>query len=493
LNSDPLLSVDKEGLVRTIREQEQQIEKLRREVDTLRHEIDKLKDKPSASDKKQAKAQARRFSKPPHLWGRKKGHKGSGRPQPDRIDRLIEQTLDRCPRCDHRLGACEDFEDHFQEDIIPARVEVTCYRHYRYWCGRCEDHVLAGYAPDEIPYAKLGPKVLTMMVLLKYYYALPGNKIQAILQGLCGLKVSEGGISQALQRLGKYLQVETDVILTKIRQAALKHADETGWNVNGVNHWMWVFLNDLWVYYVIHRSRGAKVPQTLLGKKPPGTLVSDFYEPYRKLGMTHQTCHVHLLREMRECRKEGPPGNVDFEGPYKKLRRILKDADRLADEHRRLKAVVYRRRVRRIKARLTDFACRDYRDSHWKRLSKRLLRHEQTLFTYLDQPGIPKDNNAAERAIRPQVIIRNRSFQNRTEQGAMAHATLSSLTSTLLKQKRNPLTEIVAAYPGHRLRAMLKLPPTPNIFALPIGRQAPLTLPSPSRGEGNLRDSAPLN
>ena len=464
MNADPLLSVDKEGLVRTIREQEQQIEKLRRENETLRHEIDKLKDKPVASDKKQVKASRRNHSKPPHLWGRKKGHKGSGRPQPDHIDRLVELTAEECPK-GHRLGDCEDFEDHYQEDLIPARVEVTCYRHYRYWCGACEDHILADYAPDEIPYAKLGPRVLTMMVLLKYYYALPGNKIKAILQGLCGLTVSEGGISQALVRLGKYLEVETDVILTKIRQAAIKHADETGWTVNGVNHWLWVFLNDLWVYYVIHRSRGTNVPKGLLGDKPPGTLISDFYEPYRKLGMRHQTCHVHLLREMHDCRKESPPGNADFDRPYKKLRRILKDADRLSDQRRRLKRGVYQQRVRRIKERLTDFACQPYRDAHWKRLSKRLLKHDQTLFTFLDQPGVPKDNNAAERAIRPQVIIRNRSFQNRTNRGANAHAILSSLTSTLLQQKRDPITEIVAAYPQHRLRAMLELPAAPKIFA----------------------------
>jgi transposase len=464
LINDPLLSVDKERLVRTIREQEQQIEKLRQEIESLRHENEKLKEKPDPFKKKTLRAAGKR-SKPPHLWGRKKGHKGSWRPEPDHIDREVVQTLEVCPRCKNPLGACDDFEEHIQEDIIPARVEVTRYRHYRYWCGHCQDHVLAPYAPDEIPYAKLGPKALTMMVLLKYYYALPGNKIQAIFEGLCGLKVSEGGIAQALQRLGRYLKVETDIILTKIRAAAVKHADETGWNVNGVNHWLWVFLNEMWVYYVIHRSRGAKVPKAILGEKPEGTLVSDFYEPYCRLGMDHQTCHVHLKREMHDCRGEGPPGNPDFDGPYKKLRRLLKDADRLAEDRQRLSQVVYKRRVRRIKERLTDFACETYRDKDWKRLSKRLLKHEKTLFTFLDKPGVPKDNNRAERAILPQVIIRNRSFQNRTDQGADAHATLSSLTYTLLQQKRNPLTEIVAAYPRHRLNAMLKLPPTPTIFA----------------------------
>ena len=73
-----------------------------------------------------------------------------------------------------------------------------------------------------------------MMVMLEYHYVLPGNKIKAILKDLCGLTVSEGGIAQALQRLGRYLRVEAEVILKQVRQAAIKHADETGWKINGV-------------------------------------------------------------------------------------------------------------------------------------------------------------------------------------------------------------------------------------------------------------------
>ncbi|HUT90482.1 MAG TPA: transposase, partial [Thermoguttaceae bacterium] len=32
------------------------------------------------------------------------------------------------------------------------------------------------------------------------------------------------------------------------------------------------------------------------------------------------------------------------------------------------------------------------------------------MFTFLDQPGVPFDNNAGERAIRPAVIIRKNSY-----------------------------------------------------------------------------------
>jgi len=73
--------------------------------------------------------------------------------------------------------------------------------------------------------------------------------------------------------LGRYLCVEADVILKKVRDAAVKHADETGWKINGVNHWLWAFVNEMWAYYQIDRSRGSKVVKAVLGNPVPGVLV----------------------------------------------------------------------------------------------------------------------------------------------------------------------------------------------------------------------------
>ena len=454
MNNDPLLCIDKIDLVRTIREQEKQIEKLRQENESLRKQFEQLKDKPNPFEKKPQKARGPR-SKPPHLWGRKEGHKGSFRPVPEQIDREEPLTLDRCPDCKNPLEAPYDFEEHIQEDIIPSRVQVTRFLHYRYWCHHCHAHVVAPHAADEVPHGHLGPMALAVMVLLKYHYVLPGNKIKAILKDLCGLSVSEGGIAQALQRLGRYLQVEADVILKQIRAAAVKHADETGWKINGINHWLWAFVDEMWAYYKIDRSRGSKVAKAVLGNPVSGTLVSDFYSAYGLLEGDQQKCLVHLRREMRECRAKGPSGgDPQFEKPYKVLKRILDDADRLGRGREELAAMVYKRRVRRIKERLIDFACAPFENRHWQRLSKRLLLHQRSIFTFLDQPGVPSHNNTAERAIRPHVIIRNRSFQNRTIQGAEAHNTLTSLVRTLLLQKRNPLEELRKVYPLHRQQAV---------------------------------------
>ena len=62
---------------------------------------------------------------------------------------------------------------------------------------------------------------------------------------------------------------------------------------------------------------------------------------------------------------------------------------------------------------------------------KRLRRHRDDLLTFLDEADVPFDNNHAERAIRPAVMIRKNSFGNRSDRGADTQAVLMSVYRTL--------------------------------------------------------------
>jgi len=86
-----------------------------------------------------------------------------------------------------------------------------------------------------------------------------------------------------------------------------------------------------------------------------------------------------------------------------------------------------------------------YEDRQARRLIKRLLRHQSDLFTFLDQAGVPFNNNHAERAIRPADIIRKNSYGNRSLRGADAQAVLMSIFRTLKQRSHDPLTTITAA------------------------------------------------
>lgn len=452
-----LMEDDKEKLVDKILCLRDENENLRQGNETLRQENEALRKKieektPKVPDKKLNFVKDRdRPGLPPHRWGRKGGHKGVTRAKPQHVDREVSQTLSACPDCHHVLGASVGTTKHLQEDIIPAHVEVTRFLHHRYWCPGCKTVVTVPYAPDEVPYGYIGPRALATMVWMKFHLALPGNKIKAVLEDFCGLAITEGAIHKALQRLALHMGLEAQQVLEAVRSALIKHADETGWTVNGVGHWLWSFLTRRFAYVKVDKSRGSKIPKAVLGDPFTGVMVSDFFSAYNKMSGRKQKCLVHLKREVRKAGDafaQGPPG--DFKEPDKRLKRLLADAERLADHRTHLPALTYARRVRRIKDRLFTFATQVYSHKFWQRISARLLKHHQAIFTYLDVPGLPSDNNAAERSIKPHVIIRNRSFQNRTEKGANAHGTLSSILQSLLLQGRPVVKELAAAYPLHR-------------------------------------------
>jgi len=54
-------------------------------------------------------------------------------------------------------------------------------------------------------------------------------------------------------------------------------------------------------------------------------------------------------------------------------------------------------------------------DADFRRLSKRLERYRDAIFTFLDHEDVPSDNNQAERPIRPAVLMRKNSCCNRSD------------------------------------------------------------------------------
>jgi transposase len=448
--------------------QEATVEKLlefSEKLQVLEKENTVLKDKLKKITNYKAKPKGKRKGKPWRKWGRKKGHAGAFRPVPDHIDQTIQVRIHQCPHCGGKLSSSQEVMEHIQEDIVPSRVIVTKFLRHRYWCCGCKELVTAPPAADEIPNGYLGPNTLTQMVLLKYHHGLPGNKIVELFKEFCGLKVSEGAVFQALQRLAFWLGVEKEQILQAIRKNTYNHMDETGAKVNGVKHWLWATVNPRWAHYLTHRSRGSKVAKDILGESYSGMLVTDFYAAYDSLGVKNQQkCRVHLRREMRSLKSRDSP--ADYLLPYKKLKRLLDDADRLKRSRSRFKSLVYRRRVGRLKERLLNFACGVYSNKHWQRLSKRLLKHHPSIFRDLDSKELPPDNNLAERMIRHHVILRNRSHQHRTPDGAQAYDALTSILHSLRLQGRDPVAEIRQAYLHHRQKR-------PGIVLFPIGESRP--------------------
>ena len=120
----------------------------------------------------------------------------------------------------------------------------------------------------------------------------------------------------------------------------------------------------------------------------------------------------------------------------------------------------YISRRHRLNQRLAELIDTDWQHTDARRLIKRLRRHQNDLLTFLDHPGVPFDNNHAERAIRPAVIMRKTSYTNRTNRGADTQAVLMSIYRTLKQRGHHPIQTIVKALETYLKTSHLpRLPP----------------------------------
>lgn len=381
--------------------------------------------------------------------GRKAGHPGSRRKRPDRINRRKEHRAPCCPDCGGRLKRCQETRTRYTEDIPDdLEPEVTEHTIHRDWCPACKKKVEPP-VPDALPKATLGNRTLALTAWL--HFAL-GNTLSQVIDVFnfhLQLKLTEGGLVQMWHRLAEVLYPWYEEIGRQARQSAVLHADETGWRVNGKTHWLWCFANHQSTYFMIDRSRGSPALLTFFVEEFSGTLVSDFWGAYNKVSAAlRQTCLPHLLRELEHTEKYKSP-KKDWPEFVKRLRRLLKDAMRLWYRRKEYDPESYASRRQRLGERLQDLIDTPWQDAHPKRLVKRLRRHQNDLFTFLDHEGVPFDNNLAEREIRPAVIARKNSFGNRSDRGANTQAILMSIFRTLHNRGHQPIqviTQAVATY-----------------------------------------------
>lgn len=376
--------------------------------------------------------------------GAKKGHLGSRRQIPERIDWQVEHRADCCPDCGGRLKRCGETRIRYTEDIPDIRPEVTEHTIHRDWCPKCKQKVEPPVAAA-LPGSTLGLRVLVLSAWLHYALGNTLSQIVEVFNFHLQLKLTPGGLVQMWYRLQEILFAWYEEIQQQALQSAVLHGDETGWRVDGKTHWLWCFGDRTLTYFMIDRSRGSPALAKFFVEEFNGTLVTDFWGAYNAVACAaRQTCLVHLLRELEQTEKYKSPGKHWGEFA-KKLRRLIADAIRLWRRKAELPAETYASRRQRLDARLAEMIEADWQDAHAGRLIKRLRRHQHDLFTFLDQPGVPFDNNHAERSIRPAVILRKNSYGNRSERGADCQAVLMSVLRTLKQRGHDPIRTTIDA------------------------------------------------
>ena len=263
--------------------------------------------------------------------------------------------------------------------------------------------------------------------------ALPYNKIQQLLFTMYNLQISEGGLVNILlhikEEFGDYYQT----LEKKMRRVKTKHSDESGWRIDGINNYIWLFITEEIALYKIRKGRGSEVPVEVLGKQKGKVITCDGFSAYNKLkrlsGCLIQLCWFHILKNSKKHKKNYPEEATIIHDKLKEIYALAKSYDHKATDEQ----------VEKLKKEIKWLAYPLYKHHEVKGFINTLQERIDDLFRFTQDKKIAGDNNLAERGLRKGVIIRKISNGSRSNNGAEILEILLSVVETARLQKQNPL------------------------------------------------------
>ncbi len=167
-------------------------------------------------------------------------------------------------------------------------------------------------------------------------------------------------------------------------------SDETSVRIDGRTCWNWVFQNSEMVIHVIRRSRGAGVVAEVLDGHRPAFWVSDLYGAQQGHAEEWQVCLTHQLRD---CQYGTDAGDAVF---APRMKALLLRAVVLARRSRDLAPSTRREYCRCLECALDAVMALSLPHRDGQRLRKRYGKLRSHLFTFLDHPEVPVDDNGSE-------------------------------------------------------------------------------------------------
>jgi transposase len=425
-------------------------ERLRAEGERLRETNERLRAEVEAL-RRAAKRQAAPFSKGdptpnPKRSGRKQGAaygtRAHRRP-PEHVDQVVAVGLPACcPACGGEL-VLERVATQHVEDLPPARPLVTRFEVQVGRCRACGGRVQPRH-PEQVSDAlgaagtQLGPRAVALAAWLSKGLGLPAGKIARLFAQL-GLRLTPGGVVQAVARAARRCQPTYQALIQGVRASPVVAPDETGWRVGGIRAWLWTFVGEQVTVYRIAHGRGYADAVAVLGEGYAGVLERDGWAPYRRfVHATHQTCLAHLLRRCRELLSDAVAGQAKT--PHA-VRRILEHALALREAYQAgaVDAAMLVAEAEDLGAQIDKLVAGATRYPPNRRLLTHLAREREHLFTFLRIPGVEATNWRAEHAIRPAVVCRKVWGGNRTWAGAATWQALTSVLRTASQQGHDPI------------------------------------------------------
>ena len=427
---------------------------LRLEIAALEQEIEKRREVfRNQSERRPAdKGKGDEQPKPPQ-----KGHGPREQPKLE-VEPVFHDLDDADKTCSVCGGGLEEWEGQFEEaeeiEVIERRYVIKCHKRRKYRC-RCGACIETAPAPRKlIEGGRYSVNFAITVAVDKYLMHLPLERQVAAASRL-GLEVDSQTLFDQLWALNRLLLPAYHRLADVQRARPLLYVDESRWPLLGVkgkgaeaSKWhIWTMVSDLGVYYEIYDGRDADSAEDLLADFK-GYVMCDGFSAYESLAKAYPEIRlvqrwVHVRRNFVECEKAFPAECGEVLGLIGKLYEIEQRAGDDLELRRKLRDEESREVLAKIQAWV--FAVRSlpgtalheailYMTNRWSRLTR-----------FVENPALPLDNNAAERALRGPVVGRKNHYGSRSLRGTQVAALFYSLLESAKQVGIEPATYLKTA------------------------------------------------
>jgi transposase len=335
------------------------------------------------------------------------------------------------------------FEESEEVDVLERRFVLRKHKRkkYRCRCGACIE--TAPLPPKLFEGARYSIDFAVEVAVGKYLDHLPLERQVRIMRRE-GLVTDSQTLWDQIERLARMLKPVHERLRGYILSQVVLGADETRWRLMGATgkdegeatRWqVWTACVPDAVYYSIEDSRSADAAEKLF-EHYGGVVVCDGYSAYGalqkrsgKFQLAH--CWAHVRRKFVEIEDFFPERCAMILDMIGELYAVEESVPR-GSEGDALRAKLRAERSRAIVARIQRWAIEvpALPESGLGKAIAYMTGIWSGLVRFLDDPRIPLDNNATERALRGVVIGRKNHYGSRSRRGTEVAALFYSIVET---------------------------------------------------------------
>lgn len=338
-----------------------------------------------------------------------KGHQAYQRIAPSKAGTVIKVAPKRtCPK--HKGESLEKSKEVAEKFIISLhftkngfRKTVTKYVGAQGYCQKCSKH----YPPPKIK--ELGNRLFghafqAWVIYQRIVLRLPYRIILQAMEDIFNERVGEATLISFIKYFAEHYAETEKLSIQHILESPFVHADETPINIQGADHYVWVFTDGKYVVLRMTETREAAIAHEFLSDYK-GVLISDFYGGYDAVPCRQQKCLVHLIRDLNNDLWNNPY-NREYEVFVSEVKNLLVPIFEAEEKYglKRWHLSKFSKSVNRFYQKSIDGALSNC--ELVAKYQKRFQRYKNSLFTFLESDSIPWHNNTAENAIRHLAVQR---------------------------------------------------------------------------------------